>query len=102
MSEFNAVRCPMCHARMTEGFIPTGGGMHWLRRRDASGVEFAESLPGTFAWFRRTRLPAWRCKKCELVLFRYGRHIQQQLEREDEARRASEDQAPAPEPPPGG
>ncbi|MFP4145817.1 MAG: PF20097 family protein [Phycisphaeraceae bacterium] len=71
MDHASTVRCPTCHARMEEGFVPTGGGMQWYRKRDG-GVAFAESLPGTITWLRRARLPAWRCRKCQYVLLRYG------------------------------
>ena len=57
---------------MEHGFIPTGGGMHWFRKRDASATDFAEHIPGTHAWLRSARLPAWRCRKCAMILFRYG------------------------------
>lgn len=60
---------------MEEGYIPTGGGMHWFRKREGSSVDFAEALPGTFTWFRRVRLPAWRCKKCKIITFRYGEEV---------------------------
>ncbi|MFA9479252.1 PF20097 family protein [Phycisphaerales bacterium AB-hyl4] len=65
---------------MEEGFIPTAGGLHWYRRRETSGTDFAEALPGTFSWDRRSRLPAWRCKKCHIVAFRYGHGVARHLE----------------------
>lgn len=73
-------RCPHCHALMEDGFIPTAGGLHWYRRRESAGMDFAEALPGTFSWDRRTRLPAWRCKKCHIIAFRYGHGLARQLE----------------------
>ena len=82
----NDPRCPRCTNTMEPGFLPTGGGMHWFRRNDSNaGVGFAESIPGTFSWMRRARLPAWRCKKCQLIAFRYGAEIQRELGAVDQA-----------------
>ncbi|MEX0653130.1 MAG: PF20097 family protein [Phycisphaeraceae bacterium] len=80
MSLHGEARCPQCHAQMEEGYIPTAGGLHWYRRRESSGLDFAEALPGTFSWDRRTRLPAWRCKRCHLIAFRYGQGVARDLE----------------------
>jgi len=75
MSISSGIRCPECHSLMEEGFIPTGGGLHWFRKPDAGPQDFAEAIPGTHAWLRRARLAAWRCRKCHLITFRYGRAI---------------------------
>lgn len=99
MSDVHEHRCPQCNALMEEGYIPTGGGMHWYRRRDGSTSDFAESLPGTFSWDRRSRLPAWRCKKCHIVAFRYGHGITKHVEDQKSAEHAGDDEAePAGEP----
>lgn len=67
------MRCPECGGYMTEGWLSIGQGMHWIANRD-SGHDVAEDIPGTHAIMRPNRLAAWRCKKCELILFRYGHH----------------------------
>jgi len=84
---------------MEEGLLPIAHGLHWLRGRSAgtsaglgkgaggSGV-MAEDVPGTHAVMRPNRMEAWRCKKCKLILFRYGqswdanKKIQKQIEGE--------------------
>ena len=81
------LRCPRCAAPMEPGYLPTGGGMHWFRRSDSdAGVGFAESIPGTFSWMRRARLPAWRCKRCQVIAFRYGAEVQREVGAADQAR----------------
>ncbi|MAE66338.1 MAG: hypothetical protein CMJ18_18870 [Phycisphaeraceae bacterium] len=70
------MKCPECGAPMQNGFIPAGGGISWFDRLSADQViGFAKSLPGTSAWFRRARLEAYRCTRCRLVTFRYGRQV---------------------------
>lgn len=61
---------------MKPGFVSVSSGLHWLNR-DAGplGTDFLESIPGTHAIMRPNRLPAWRCRSCENITFRYGRDI---------------------------
>jgi len=58
---------------MQTGFIPVSQGMHFIRGDGRAAHHFAEDIPGTNAIMRTNRLLAWRCKACEIVLFRYGR-----------------------------
>jgi hypothetical protein len=76
------MRCPQCQALLEEGVVPISGGIHWLRRKDGDIYDFAEDVPGTHAIMRPNRLPAWRCKKCQLILFRFGHEAQAQQQRE--------------------
>lgn len=73
------MRCPKCHSTMASGFIPTGGGLSWFRRSDGPSTDFAQHVPGTFAILRRARLPAWRCVRCQLIIFEYGHDVQRRL-----------------------
>ena len=59
---------------MQTGFLPTSTGMHFIRGDGKAASKFAEDLPGTHAIMRSNRLLAWRCKSCEVVLFKYGRN----------------------------
>lgn len=77
----DTLRCPHCHALMQTGFLPTSKGMHFIRGDGKAASHFAESLPGTHAIMRTNRLLAWRCKSCEIVLFKYGRNNAKTLER---------------------
>ena len=71
------MNCPECHTSMQEGYIPTGGGIHWFRaREDTDLFPTAEALPATSAWFRRAKLEAYRCPRCQLVTFRYGKQVE--------------------------
>lgn len=77
----DSLRCPHCHALMQTGFLPTSQGMHFIRGDGKAASHFAESLPGTHAIMRTNRLLAWRCKACEIVLFKYGRNNAKTIER---------------------
>jgi hypothetical protein len=66
---------------MQTGFLPTSQGMHFIRGDGKAASHFAESLPGTHAIMRTNRLLAWRCKACEIVLFKYGRNNAKTIER---------------------
>lgn len=70
----HSLRCPHCHALMQTGFLPASTGMHFIRGDGKAASQFAEDLPGTHAIMRSNRLLAWRCKRCEVVLFKYGRN----------------------------
>ena len=82
MSEsHDPLRCPHCKALMQTGFLPTSTGMHFIRGDGKAASRFAESLPGTHAIMRTNRLLAWRCKACEVVVFKYGRKSAKTVER---------------------
>ncbi len=66
------MRCPECHALMEEGLLPISDGLHWVRGRKPSASIMAEDVPGTHAVMRPNRMEGWRCKKCKLILFRFG------------------------------
>jgi hypothetical protein len=66
---------------MQTGFLPTSTGMHFIRGDGKAASQFAEDLPGTHAIMRSNRLLAWRCKACEVVLFKYGRNNAKKMER---------------------
>ncbi len=66
------MRCPECNATMEEGLLPVSAGMHWLHGRTPGGGGMAEDVPGTHAVMRPNRMEGYRCKKCHLILFRYG------------------------------
>ena len=69
------MQCPQCHTTMENGYIPTGGGINWFRHREAGLFPFAVALPGTSSWFRKAKLEAYRCVRCELVVIRYGKQV---------------------------
>ena len=66
------MRCPECNALMEEGLLPVADGLHWVRGRQPGGNIMAEDVPGTHAVMRPNRMEGYRCKKCKLILFRYG------------------------------
>ncbi len=65
--------CPKCTQEMTEGYMPTVGGVSWRDRGDPVGIPtMLSGLPGTTHWVRRPLLHAYHCKKCNIITFRYG------------------------------
>ena len=66
---------------MQAGFLPVSQGMHFIRGDGKAASQFAENLPGTHAVMRSNRLLAWRCKQCEIVVFKYGRNNAKTIER---------------------
>ena len=86
------MRCPECNALMEEGLVPVADGLHWVRgRKPGGGGAMAEDVPGTHAVMRPNRMTGWRCKKCHLILFRYGQSWD--ADKEAQIRLASEQQA---------
>lgn len=69
-----AVLCPRCREEMTEGYIPTAGGITWRNRDDPVGIPtILTGLPGTKFFLKRPRLHAYRCESCRIVTFKYGK-----------------------------
>jgi len=65
--------CPKCGAPMTEGYMPTVGGVSWRDREDPIGIPtMFTGLEGTTFWIKRPALHAYRCGRCRIILFKYG------------------------------
>jgi hypothetical protein len=62
---------------MTDGYVPAQRGIFFHRKGENTEqlFDFAEALPATSAWLRRAKLEAYLCKKCNLVIFRYGKAL---------------------------
>ena len=75
------LHCPYCQSLMQTGFLPVSRGMHFIRGDGKAAHHFAEDIPGTHAIMRSNRLLAYRCKKCEVILFKYGRGNAKVMER---------------------
>lgn len=67
------VDCPKCGADMTEGYLPTIGGICWRDKDDPVGIPtILSGLPGTTFWVKRPKLHAFHCKNCRIITFKYG------------------------------
>ncbi|MEM9414424.1 MAG: PF20097 family protein [Planctomycetota bacterium] len=77
----DTLRCPACHTQMQHGYLPVSDGLHFVRGDGKASNAFAEDLPGTHAVMRSNRLLAWRCKACQMVVFKYGRDNAKHIER---------------------
>ena len=75
ISNTDRILCPECSGEMTEGYIPGVGGINWRERKDPVGLPtMLTGLPGTIFWVKRPILHAFNCKKCSVVIFRYGKN----------------------------
>jgi len=83
---------------MEEGLLPVSDGLHWSRGRTAGGGGMAEDVPGTHAVMRPNRMEGWRCKKCHLILFRYGQswEANKKAQMQHAAEQSAGDEAEAP------
>ena len=78
-----AIKCPQCSSEMEKGFV-TAGFYVWSKEPHSiiviwprftshlmtKGVEILARGENNI-----TILPAYRCKKCKLVLFNYGENV---------------------------
>ncbi|HSG32182.1 MAG TPA: PF20097 family protein [Thermodesulfobacteriota bacterium] len=70
----NGVICPKCKSNMTEGYMPTVGGVAWRDSDEPIGIPtMFTGLPGTTFWVKRPLLHAFHCKECEIITFKYGK-----------------------------
>ncbi|QQE12855.1 hypothetical protein JD969_05155 [Planctomycetota bacterium] len=82
---------------MEEGCLPVTQGLTWIKGRNAEGNKFAENLPGTHAVMRPNHIMAWRCRKCHVITFKYGKSLEQKpsWQRQQEDMVAANDAAKA-------
>jgi hypothetical protein len=67
------IACPKCGTPMTEGYMPTIGGVSWRDRDDPIGIPtMFTGLPGTTFWVKRPALHGYRCESCRIITFKYG------------------------------
>lgn len=72
--DLTELNCPKCSKKMTEGYLPTTGGVSWRDRGDPVGMPtILSGLPGTTFWVKRPRLHAFHCEQCKIIIFKYGK-----------------------------
>jgi hypothetical protein len=65
---------------MEEGYLPLVSGIQWRKGSEPIGLPHAlKGLAGTVGWRGRPRLHAFRCSRCEIVSFQYGKPSDNQL-----------------------
>lgn len=71
--DIKSITCPKCGLSMTEGYLPTVGGVSWRDKSDPVGIPtLLSGLPGTTFWVKRPKLHAFHCKDCKIITFKYG------------------------------
>ena len=65
--------CPLCGSKMEKGFIGVWRGIFWSdkKRTVVWKLPFGEDMIFR-ASLKNPMIEAYRCKKCKLVIFRYG------------------------------
>jgi len=59
-------KCPKCGGDVENGLLNAPRGIDWLAQT------YTETLLSPWHW-KMPKLKAWRCKRCELVIFTYGK-----------------------------
>jgi len=71
--------CPKCRSMMTEGYMPTVGGVSWRDKYEPIGIPtMLTGLEGTTFWIKRPLLHAYHCKQCKIIIFKYGKGEKQE------------------------
>lgn len=71
--------CPKCGLLMTEGYMPTVGGVSWRDKDEPIGIPtMLTGLEGTTFWIKRPLLHAYHCKGCKIIIFKYGKAEKQE------------------------
>lgn len=65
--------CPVCGSKMEKGFIGVWRGIFWSdkKRTVVWKLPFGKDIIVRADW-TAAHLEAYRCKKCKLVIFKYG------------------------------
>jgi len=72
--------CPEWGIKMTGGYLPMGFGIHWRNMNQPVAIPTIFSgLSGTVFWLKRPRLHGYRCKKCRIIIFKYGAEDKKRL-----------------------
>jgi len=74
--DIGEMRCPECGLQMEEGYVPLISGVNWRGKAEPIGLlTVFFGLPETVWWnpFKRPKLPGFRCARCKVILFKYGK-----------------------------
>jgi hypothetical protein len=65
--------CPLCGSKMEKGVIGVGRGIVWSKEKHTTIWKrlFGNDIIVRAGW-AAANLEAYRCRKCKLVIFRYG------------------------------
>jgi len=76
MPGIEPMECPECGEPMETGYVTTAARLSWRNWTDRTWAIFGfKKLPGTGpAFVGSNKLSGFRCRRCELVVFRYGVH----------------------------
>lgn len=65
------VRCPECSNEGKQGYIFSPRRICWSESADSIIADFGNEVLIKDAIFRISKIPAFRCEKCKLVIFKY-------------------------------
>jgi hypothetical protein len=65
--------CPLCGSKMEKGFIGVWQGIYWSKEKHRAiwKLPFGDDMIYRVS-SKNPMIEAYRCKKCKLVVFRYG------------------------------
>ncbi|WP_099156733.1 PF20097 family protein [Virgibacillus ndiopensis] len=68
----DTVRCPECCNELRQGYIFSSRRICWSESADSIFADFgSEEVLIDDAIFKISKIPAFRCEKCNLVIFKH-------------------------------
>ncbi|OZU89600.1 hypothetical protein CIL03_00160 [Virgibacillus indicus] len=67
----DAVKCPECSNEVKQGYIFSPRRISWSESADSIFSDFGSEVLINDAFFKINKIPAYRCEKCNLVIFKY-------------------------------
>ncbi|GIO27286.1 PF20097 family protein [Ornithinibacillus bavariensis] len=67
----NTVRCPECSNEVKQGYIFSPRRICWSESADSIIYDSGSEVLMGDSIFKIKKIPALRCKKCNLVIFKY-------------------------------
>jgi hypothetical protein len=66
--------CPKCGGELEKGFLMSNEPLFWDTKTHKFFADSGEQLTFKLTRFTYQSLEAYRCKKCQLVMFEYGKN----------------------------
>ncbi|WP_430787280.1 PF20097 family protein [Virgibacillus flavescens] len=67
----NAIRCPECSNEVKHGYIFSPRRICWSESADSIFFDSGSEVLIGDAMFKVSKIPAFRCEKCNLVTFKH-------------------------------
>lgn len=67
----DTIRCPECSNEVKQGYIFSSRRICWSESADSVFATYGSEELTNDAIFKISKIPAFRCKKCNLVIFKH-------------------------------